>query len=176
MKTNGEIAVPSIEEQQRIIEERNRATRQAMAEPLPGQLSEAFLAEDIVAEGVRVRPLMAGDWLLFKQLNSPIYRNILEMDKPEAERKEMILEDDMEAFQMIYQFTRPASAVRSELRKGMDVFKETVLREVADRYHPALVSKLVTAVAEQVRRSFETAMKYGNDREPEGQKSFSSPA
>lgn len=174
MKTNGDTV--SLERQQEIISERNDASRRAMADPLPGPLTEAFLSEDIMVDEIRVRPVMAGDFVLFKQLNSPIYRNILEADKPESERKEMILEDDSEAFQMIYQFTRPAFEVRNALKLGMESFKETAMREVADKYHPEKVARLVSAVAEQVRRSFGTAQKYGSDREPEGQKSFSSPA
>lgn len=134
---------------------RNMAVARAQGDPLPGPLSDAFSSEPIRVGELEVRPIVAGDWIILKKLDSPLYRMVLERDdKSPAEFT------DEEGIEMCFQFTRSVREVRKALARGRDEFREAALQSISDKYDSPTISKLVMAVGEQLKRAYETAIKY----------------
>lgn len=132
------------------------AGKRAAAEPLPGALSEAFLGDAIDVQGVKVRRIVASDWIILKGLNSPIYRQMLEFQKDEAQREPVPFTDG-EAYEICWQFTHAPKASRELLARGREVFTETAREEIADLLDVAVCDAIVKAVGLQMVKSFQTA-------------------
>jgi len=153
------------------------AAGRAMADPLPGAAYDAMLAEDIEVETtigkVNVRPNVAYDWVIFKQINSPVYNLTLESGMPKEIREEVDFKEQ-QAFELIYQFTHSCKEIRNLLRKGNGnieisnnkdekyaVFREEVLNTTADKYSVFDIKPLINAVMQQILKSSSSALEYG---------------
>src|SRR5262245_1753898 len=129
-------------------------------DPLPGPLAQAFSNTEITIAGVTVRKVVASDWIILRELNSPVIRLIQELrqnpnDDPKVEVK------DEENFEIVYQFTHTAKECRALLRHGKEYFREKALEFVDEKeFNPIQVQDIVAAAMEQIRRSWETALKY----------------
>lgn len=136
-----------------------QAKAEASMEPLPGPLADAF-GPDTIINGIRIRPVVHYDLVILRQLNSPLYRHMLEMGKPENERQEIKYTDD-DGYMLVWQFTTPISQVREELGRGHESLKACALAATAYRLPPPVMAALITGVLDNFKRSFDVAVKYG---------------
>ena len=143
------------------------ARARAAAEPLPGSLAEAFLGDAIeVIEGVKVRRVVASDWIILRWLNSPIVRQMLEMQKP-MEKREPVDYSAEEAYEICYQFTHNPKEVRAMKEQGRKAFTEAAIEEFGDRFSTMEIAELVVdAVSKQLQRSWATALSVAPKEEP----------
>jgi hypothetical protein len=139
-----------------------RARAEANMEPLPGPLADAF-GPPIVIHGITVRPVVHYDLVILRQLNSPLYLHMLEMGKPDNERKEIKYSDD-DGYLLVHQFTNPIAVIREQLERGHDYLKACALAGTAYRLPPVVMAALIPAVLESFKRSFEPAIKYGEEK------------
>lgn len=153
---------------------------QAHATPAPGAVLDAFLPGEAVRlptvyrlarnEGERgevkgenrkpaeitLRPMVRADWLIFQRLNSPYYRHILELQKPEDQRQPVAFEDE-EVYEAVFVFLGPPRASRELLAKGRQVFREAALGNTADLFPAWLHGDVIgAAVVETFRRGLAT--------------------
>lgn len=154
------------------------ATRRANSDPLPGPLAGAFAADPLHVHGITFRKGRAGDFILAKKLNSPLYQQSLAL----AEHARKIATGELakdapppdtrfteeESAEIIYQFSVPIQQARADLAKGREFFREKALATIADRVpmdqFPALLEAAVTCFMS----SFSTAVHYEADK-PEGE-------
>ncbi len=151
-------------------QERELAVERANSDPLPGPLASAFIVGPIeIKGGLPIRPVTgSADIIILKQLNSPLYRQMLENDsaarKSQKDGKVVVPEDvipsDEEAVELCFQFTRPTREVRSTLRQGRVHFTEQACTEIADKYSPDVIFAMVGAVYEQMARSVRTQVQH----------------
>lgn len=147
------------------------ATARAAADPLPGALKEAFIGGDInVAKDVTVRRVVASDWKKLKWLDSPILKQMLELQKP-VEAREEVPYTDTEAFEICFQFTRPPKDTHAFLLGPRENFREAAIDTIGDKYDLPLCYKIVDAVSEQFAKSFLTALQFMPDEENAEKKS-----
>ena len=138
------------------------AQKRAAADPLPGSLAEAFLSDAIqVGDNLYVRRVVASDWRIIKALDSPLYRQMLEYQKPEETREEIEFSDE-EQWEMCWQFTHSPKECRALLAKGRDAFRETA-SEMADTISMPQMPMIIKAIVKQIYASFETSIKYSGD-------------
>ncbi len=146
------------------------ANRRALATPLPGPLSDAFLNDAIdVGGGYKVRRFVASDWPLLQWLDSPFYRLILEAQK-EVANQDPIKCSDEEEWEACWQFTHLPKQCRELKSKGRETFRTKATEEMADSISPLLAKKMVAAISQQIFNSFSTAIKYGSDGDGDSKK------
>ena len=145
------------------------ARRRAGTDPLPGPLADAFQSDCIPVNGsVKVRRVVTSDWVILRQLKSPIIQQMLEMQKDEAIREEVPFTDE-EGYEICWQFTHNPKDCRALLEVSRERFRQQAIEDIADSLDPSIVGQVVKAVGKQILRSFETALKYGTD-ESDGEK------
>ena len=135
------------------------ATAEASADPLPGPLADAFPTVDIIVHGIHVRPVVAADFPILRKLQSPRYRQMLEAAKPPELRTPTEFTDE-DGWEMIYQFTNPALAVELALAQGRAHFRRIAHEQIGMRMNPFIAAQVAEAVGEQMKRSYETALRY----------------
>lgn len=135
------------------------AAKRANGDPLPGPLEAALDPESIVVGEIKVRPVVPGDWIILKKLDSPLYRLQIE------EKKDDVTISEEESVEIIYQFTRPPKEVRQVLTQGRQYFRETALDTISDKFSISQMLEVSRAVNEQLRRYYETIIKYGQAEE-----------
>ena len=162
------------------------AIRRANAEPLPGPLAVAYTIDELAVLGIKLRPVTAGDFILLKKLNSPLYRRTFEL--AEHQRKIAAGEiasdakppqtsfDDEECVEMIYQFSVTLPEARAQLRKGREHFREQAQQAITDKAPIDGLPKLVEAVVANFTAAFSTAVKYGSPAKEDGETVFTTPA
>lgn len=139
------------------------ARKRAAATPLPGALSDAFLAGAIkVTDNLSIRRIVASDWAILQWLDSPIHKLILEIQKEESIREEVVYSNE-EEWEMIWQFTHEPKAIRDLKSKGREAFKETCITEIGDKFELTTTKKSVEAISAQIVKSFETKIDYGTE-------------
>jgi hypothetical protein len=167
-----------LEEIERIEAERFRTQlghqERAAAEPLPGPLAQAFAGGPLTHAGVTLRPMVASDIVILKQLRSPLYLRLIEHAKAEEERKGIEFTDE-EGFEMIYQFAVPLRQVRDELAKGREFFRSQAVERIGDQVNPADLKLLSELVVLNLANAFSTAVNYGNKTTGEGESFFTKP-
>lgn len=143
------------------------ATARANAEPLPGPVAGCFPAGSIqVGESHFVRPIRAFDISILKKLNSPLYRQMLESDKNGS--GEEVEFTDEESWEICWQFSNPTARVKEVFQKGRAAIRAAAETEIGEALDPATVAMMVQAVGEQIKRAFQTALKYKADAGKEG--------
>lgn len=138
------------------------AAPRANNDPLPGALNDAFSQDAIDVDGVLVRKVVAGDWIILKQIKSPLYEMQL------GEKPEEIKSTEEEDMELLFQFTRPIQEVRKVLAKGRDYFREQALQNISDKLEPEQITKIVGAVTTQFQRYYATRLKYIQESQSEG--------
>ena len=162
------------------------AANRAHAEPFPGPLHEAVVAEPQVLHGFTLQPVEMGLLIILKRIGSPL------LDVVRIMREELTREDDAdestpelaaaartarqaraharlvtelkaddESFvETVYCFVRPIAEVRALLATGRDKFRETAQREIGDKLHPKQFAELQAVVSAHYVASFATAVHY----------------
>lgn len=169
------------------LQQRQQAQRRANAEPLPGPLAGAFAAEPLQVLGITLRPVVAGDFILLKKLDSPLYRRTFELAEHQRRIKAGEIPadaplpatnfDEEECVEMIWQFTVPLPVARAALRKGREHFRETALQAITDQSPVDALPQLVEAVVANFTAAFSTAVEYEGAAAAEGEETvFTTPA
>lgn len=138
------------------------AVDRANKEPLPGPLAEAFKPIlDIEVGPYKVRPLVHSDYTLFKELNSPFYRQMVSHDP-----NEQITPETEEIFEICYQFTRTPKECRATLAKGRQAFREASFEVFGDKpLNDDTTVKVFSAVVEQFKLAQSTLQTHAAPKE-----------
>ena len=96
--------------------ERMKIAPAAAGEPLPGPMLEAATANGEDVAGFHVRETTAFDMAIFKLLNSPVYRQMIEFAEKGYEKAGDVRPTDEEAWDLCYVLTRPSKQVGEALR------------------------------------------------------------
>lgn len=146
-------------------EARMAARQAAAADPLPGPLMEAFSPDPISFHGSELRPMVAYDLTILKKLNSPLFRHLLEMEKPEEERVKVEFEDD-DVWELVFLFTRPVAEANILLRKGRDVFYKSAMEAFGYKAELGSLPIAEIAVTNHFARALATAVGYRPSASP----------
>lgn len=140
---------------------RDRRIAQANAEPFPGPLDAAFAQGPVQIGGFTVRELVPIDVKLLKRLDSPFYRQMLELLKPKEQRQRTPVADEQE-WEIIYLFTRPSLEAEAELDRSLAGFRHAARLAFAHnpRINVAVYQRLYNACANRIIRAFATAVAY----------------
>ena len=145
------------------------ARKRAATDPLPGPLAEAFLSDSIKVGQINVRRVVASDWPILKQLNSPIYLQWLEMQKAPEIREEVPFTDE-QAYEMCWQFTHTPKESRVLLVGGVEAYRLKATEEIADMFDLATLTEIVNAIQQQLMRSSRSVLKLGSGESEEPEK------
>lgn len=141
----------------------NAATQRVISDPLPGPMLDAVANPEMdvmTSKGkVTFRPVVVYDFTIFKKINSPHYRTMLERETG-VTVDELNIEDE-ELYEMVYQFTHSCKEIRALLRKGREIFRETAIEAIGDKYDMADLTILLNGVAAQIQKGFSTMMAHG---------------
>jgi len=148
---------------------RDALVAQANAEPFPGPLAQAFAQGPIRVGEFTIREFVPMDAAILRRLDSPFYRQILEVLKPVGARKPTPYEDTDE-WMVIFLFTRPCAEAEKILDAGPAVFAQAAREAFAHnpRINLALYQDLFTACASRIMAAFHTALDY-RARESDGE-------
>src|SRR5689334_17083446 len=127
---NGErITEKSVQQKYQAALEKQAIAKLANAMPLPGELINGFPADSQVVEGIVIRPVVASDLAVMQKLNSSLYRQMMESQKPEPERQpvEISFEDMIDA---VWLLSVPAVRGYKQVSLGLDTFRETAVSEI----------------------------------------------
>ena len=173
------------------LEARAAAARRAAAAPLPGPLREAFAGEPVTVHGFTLQPVTMGLHPILVRIGSPLLEVIRIMREEltradgadestpallaaarEARLAKALrrIETEIKAeeetlVETVFAFLRPVAEIRALLNQGRAVFRETALRQVADKLHPAQFAELQRAVSTHYSASFATALSYQAPKE-----------
>lgn len=140
------------------------ATQRVVSDPLPGPMLDAVANQELEVKTSRgvvtLRPVVVYDFTIFKKLNSPSYRQMIEATNKDFNQAELNIEDE-ELYEMIWQFTHTCKEMRAELKKGRDQFRELATNVVADIYSMEDLGKLLEGVATQINKAFGTMQSHG---------------
>ncbi len=149
------------------------AEKRANADPLPGPLADAFTNGPIKVGKWQVRQIVAYDWTIMKAINSPLFQQMLEADKPEGEQKETEF-TEVQTYEICWQFTRSIEEVDAVFTKAGHV-GVTIAAKKAIAYQvtsPEEIADILEAVTKQVMNAFATALKYKAEKEKDGETTF----
>lgn len=138
--------------------ERDARTAAANASVLPGALAAAFASEHATIGGLTVRPVVHYDFVILRQLGSPLLTQLGGAISAEARTPF----DDEQGYEMVWQFTRPIREVIAALAQGRDHVREIALETIGLTLGPVEVALLVKAVENEFLRAFATVVKYGS--------------
>ena len=103
-------------------------------------------------------------------LNSPLYRQTQAIAEHQQKINAGLLPKDaplpktnfeeVEGFEVIYQFSVPVAQARRELAKGRDFFRERAMVEIADKHPPTHIPDLIEAVVLSLQRGFSTVIQH----------------
>ena len=137
------------------------AASDAKSKILPGPTLEAFHPDSdgsVTAGGLKIRRCKFWDMVILESLNSPLYRQLREGVKPEAERENISLSFTDQAC-LVYQFSIPHKEARDLMFTGADAFKKKALDAVGEMI-PVEVIEAVQAAQLQVLAGFNSAIAY----------------
>ena len=175
------------------LEARRTAALRASTAPLPGPLREAFASGLPSLHGFTLQPVTMGLHAILVRVKSPllevtrIIREELGRDdgadiatsaQKEAvyqvrftramERVKTEVQAEEEALvETVFAFLRPVAEIRSLLNAGAGLFRETALREVADKLTARQFQELQQLVSRHFTASFATAVHYQAKRPEE---------
>lgn len=122
------------------------ASSRAASDPFPGPMAmvvDGGFVDVMTSRGkITFRPLVASDLVVLRKLNSPVYRELLEMGTPEEARTKVEYTDE-DVFDIVYQFTNPIKEIRQLVKKGNDIYHETAMSEVGDKFNVADTAPLI---------------------------------
>ncbi len=163
---------PGYAEEQRRHLERIAAIEAAAREPLPGPLLDAYANVPFEIQGFKIRPLVHYDFVMLTKLDSPLLQQL-------RGAKETTFSDE-QAYEMVWQFSRPARVVADELNAyernarvanpaATDAeiatavraaFRQRALEQVGLSLTFVEAGLLVKAVEREIIRAFTTALKF----------------
>jgi len=150
----------------------NEAAKRANASPLPGPVGDAFGKYGPITIGeIIVRPIVASDWKIFTAVDSPIIKMLMEFRQNPAAPMQVEITDDEECM-LCYQFTRPVKEARETLAKGLDHYKQVACEEMGDKVDAPVLKLIQSAVMEQIKRSWVTAISFKEKLEESGEVTF----
>lgn len=127
------------------------SNERASREPLPGPAEFIFNNDPLTVKTsigeVVIRPMKAYDINIFKLINSPFYRVI--MNDIENGQSSMFTTEE-ESYELIYQFTHPCKDVYQLFKRGPEVFRDVVIEEVAFVYNPQDAALLVEKIMSHI--------------------------
>lgn len=147
------------------------AQKRASADPLPGPLAEAFIPGGIKVGEFTIRKIVASDWIILKQIGSPLHKQMLEW-RQNPKNPTNVEMDEQQEKELCYQFTRPVVEVREMLAAGSEAFQSAVTSEIGDKVDVHNIKIMALAVMEQVARSWSTAVEYASNLKEEGEIRF----
>ena len=144
------------------------SNERANREPLPGPAADIFNVEPLVVKtsigDVTIRPMVSFDINIFKTINSPFYEIIMQSNPKEEMAK--LFTSEEESYELIFQFTNSPKFIYNLFKKGLDVFRDTVMEEVAFKYNPVDAALLMSKIMEHI---FKINMaRIGFESPPEG--------
>lgn len=149
---------------------RDKTVRQVGCDPLPGPSARAFAGEPIIIHGQTLRPVVGGDIMVLKQIDSPLIRRTKQLiehkrqlalnEIPEGTAPPASNYTDAELAEMVFQFTRPFTEVRDLLAKGVAHFRSTAALAIKESLPQIMLSQLVAAVEINYQLSFATFLGY----------------
>jgi hypothetical protein len=147
------------------------SNERAAHEPLPGPATYIFNVEPLTVkistgEEITIRPMVSFDINIFKTINSPFYEIIMQTEAKEAMTK--LFTSEEESYEMIYQFTHSPKQIYYLFKKGLEVFKDAVMEEVAFKYNPADAALLVSKIMEHIFQVQLARVNFESAPEPEG--------
>lgn len=144
---------------------RHAAMAAAAAEPFPGPLKDAFAAGPIRLGDYTVREFVPMDAAILRRIDSPFYRQILEILKPKEQRQPTPVADADE-WAVIYLFTRSCAEAESKLNEGAAAFAQAARAAFAHnpRVNLGLYQELAEACAGRIVAAFHTALAYKSAR------------
>lgn len=140
--------------------QRLNAALVAATDPTPGPLAEALSEEPIRVGQFTLRPIVARDLILLKELDSPYHRALLNEARPEEDRKPVTFQHE-ELFEAFYLFAVPLREARAQLAKGRPAYRAAALETVADAMPVHQVAELAPAIERLFVRAFATRVAYG---------------
>jgi hypothetical protein len=148
------------------------ASRIAERDPLPGPLAAGFDGP-IQIGNVSVRKYSAGDAILFRLLDSPIYRQGKEAALPEEARTPVDFTDE-ECCEIAYQFTRPGIEVYNLFtRSGRQAVRDAAMKEIAfNGFSHEVIGQIVVAVGKQIEAAWSTMQQHKSSEEKGDTKTF----
>jgi len=147
------------------------ATARANADPLPGPLAKAFGPSTIMVGGISVRKPVASDWEIFRQLDSPIIRILLELRQDPSKVPE-IEPTQQENWEICWQFTHSPKECRAALTVGNGYFRQLAASEIGDVWDEPTVMVVRAVIMNKIAEANATAIKYAADLEEKGEVTF----
>jgi hypothetical protein len=141
------------------------ASDMAAADPLPGSIATVFEPESIEIAGVKLRKMFPIDEAIWKLIDSPINKMILEAAKPKdiQEPVESTTEDELG---LIHQFTLPIRDAYKLARSGKEVFLAAAVEKSMD-YSVLQTKELLGGVMKQISTGYGTKINHVPDAAPE---------
>ena len=154
------------------------SNERASREPLPGVAEEIFNTEPLTVKtskgDVVIRPMVAYDINVFKKIESPFYR-ILMNDVKEMKESNSLFTTEEEAYALVFQFITPVKELYQSLKKGNDAFKDMAMEKIAFEYNPIDIAKLVEAIMSHVFRVNMARVNFDVPEQGEDKKKVMSP-
>lgn len=149
---------------------------EAGAEPFPGPLAAAFAEGPLRLGEFTVREFVPMDAAILRRLDSPFYRQILEILKPKEQRRPTPVADADE-WEVIYLFTRSCAEAEAKLNEGAAAFAQAARAAFAHnpRINLGLYQELAEACAGRIVAAFHTALAYKSARAEEDGTVFTRP-
>lgn len=168
-EANGAIEPERVQE----YKDRLASTHVANNEVLPGPLAEAFSPRQNIKVGpFTVRPMVAGDRVLFKLLDSPFHREALAKSVPTTNGTSEVDMTPEETFELCFQFTRPVSESRAMIEKGREAFRNAAILAIGDLTEVE-IAMIINAISEQMKRAVASWLQFsGKPGDGEGTTHF----
>lgn len=151
------------------LQARSIRTRRVNMDPLPGPLASAFAIAPVTRHGIALRPAVAADFIILRQLDSPLHRHLLNLaefqqrissgaaaDLPPP--KTSVGTEDM--FEMVYQFATPSRRIIQELAEGRNVLREHAIKAIGSRCPGDKLKDLIPLAQGNIEAAFSTALEY----------------
>jgi hypothetical protein len=143
---------------------RNIANAQAMAEPLPGPVRDAFsVCEGIKCGPFTVRPCYDGDIEYLSQLGHPLHEMRLQAQANESgEVENLYRPQGKAAWELCYLFTRSLDEVDAVVEGGgLDAFRKDAKKVIGNKCSLSMLVALSTAAIKQYTAYWEPMLSYG---------------
>jgi hypothetical protein len=140
------------------------ASERAAADPTPGPLAQVFQNGDIQVGDFMVRKLYPVDLAIFKILDSPIHKMMLEAQKP-TEIQDAVETTNEDEWCLVLQFTMPAIEAYKLAKRGKQAFEDEAVQRVGVDMPLVKPAQIIAAIIEQIGRAFKTRVNYEAEQE-----------
>jgi hypothetical protein len=152
----------------------------AAVDPLPGPLLDAFTTGPQTVAGFSIRPLVHYDFVILRQLNSPLIAQLQATAAAQATPgapPPRTPFTDQDAYEVIYLLTRPCREAAAMLAQGAERYRAVSAESIGMVVGPVDMALLVRAIEREVVRAFSTALSYEprESNPPDGTQVFPQP-